>query len=74
MTEPPQSNRIVRFGDNNAIAALTFNRAINGQYELGASFHVPTRQEGGTTYYKALACTINITEAQRLLLCEMFHG
>lgn len=54
----------VMLGQNKAISALTFETE-GGKLQLGAVFHIPTRQEAGRTYYKALACKVEITEAQR---------
>lgn len=62
--------RRVNFGPNKAIAALTFDEKT---MELGAIFHVPTRQdEQGKTWYRALACSISITREQLDALQELF--
>lgn len=61
------------FGENKALSALTFEHA-DGKLELGAVFHVPTRQEGGKTFYKRLACKITITEEERHHLIKMLGG
>jgi hypothetical protein len=63
----------VILGQNKAISALTFE-AEGGKLELGAVFHIPTRQEGAKTFYKALACKIEITEAQRAEIIKMLGG
>ncbi len=58
--------KTVIFGENKALSALTFETE-GGKLELGALFHVPTRHDPATqrTYYKPLACKIEITPAQR---------
>lgn len=63
----------VILGENKAIAALTFETE-GDKLELGAIFHIPTRQEGGKTYYKPLACKIEITPAQRAEIVTMLGG
>lgn len=63
----------VILGENKAIAALTFETE-GDKLELGAIFHIPTRQEGGKTYYKPLACKIEITSAQRAEIVTMLGG
>ena len=42
--------------------------------ELGAIFHIPVRQEGGKTFYKALACKVEITAEQRAEIVKMLGG
>ncbi len=72
----PQANRTqakVILGENKAIAALTFETE-GAKLELGAIFHIPVRQEGGKTFYKALACKIEITADQRNELVKMLGG
>lgn len=63
----------VILGDNKAIAALTFETE-GPKLELGAIFHVPVRQEGPKTFYKALACKVEITESQRAEIVKMLGG
>lgn len=70
---PPTSLHNLIFGENKAIAAITFEH-VDGKLELGAIFHVPTREEAGKTFYKRLACKITITEDQRQHLIKMFGG
>jgi hypothetical protein len=59
------------FGDNKAIAAVTFEP---DSMSLGAIFHIPTHVEGSKTYYKALACKITITRAQQVELVRVLGG
>ena len=63
----------VMFGPNKAFSALTFETE-GGKLELGAVFHIPTRQEGDKTFYKALACKIEISDAQRTAIIKMLEG
>jgi hypothetical protein len=76
--EQPQAPKTqascVLLGPNKAISALTFERTEGGKLELGAVFHIPTRQEGPKTFYKALACKVEITEAQRGEIAAMLEG
>lgn len=65
---PPSA---VILGANKAIAALTFEAP---SLELGAIFHIPTHVEGPKTYYKALACKVTITEAQRIEIIQLLGG
>lgn len=73
---PPryQKQAKVSLGDNKAIAALTFATTVNGKLELGAVFHIPVRQEGGKTFFKAIACSVEITADQRSDIVKMFGG
>lgn len=66
----PQATAVM-FGANKAIAAVTFEAPSK---ELGAIFHIPTHVEGSKTFYKALACKITITEAQRIELIQLLGG
>jgi hypothetical protein len=68
----PAANAVL-FGKNQAISALTFE-AEGGRLELGAVFHIPTREEAGKTYYKAMACKIQITKEQQAEIINMFQG
>ena len=70
-TQPPARPSAVLFGSNKAIAAVTFEAPSK---ELGAIFHIPTHVEGSRTFYKALACKITITEAQRIELIQLLGG
>ncbi len=78
-TNPPSATPIkppsncVLLGENSAISALTFEDK-NGKLELGAIFHIPTRQEAGKTYYKAVACKIEITHEQHDAIMKMLGG
>lgn len=73
-TTPTESlPNVVSFGENKAISKVSFEHT-DGTLKLGAIFHVPTRQEGPKTFYKRLACTINITEEQRHDLIKMLGG
>jgi hypothetical protein len=73
MATPTESPNKVFFGENKAISALTFEHE-NGLLELGAIFHIPTRQVGGKTFYKPIACKITISDAQREHLIKMLGG
>lgn len=70
MSTPNKTQAKTILGENKAIAALTFETE-GEKLELGAIFHIPTRQEGGRTFYKALACKVEITEAQRVEIVKM---
>jgi hypothetical protein len=74
--EPQQKKpaSAVFLGPNKAISALTFERTEGGKLELGAVFHIPVRQEGPKTFYKALACKVEITETQRGEIAAMLEG
>lgn len=68
-----KSQAKVFLGENKAIAALTFE--TEGEtLELGAIFHVPVRQEGPKTFYKALACKVTISAEQRAEIVKMLGG
>jgi hypothetical protein len=71
----PQSPKIasVSFGENKAFSALSFSTE-GGKQKLGAIFHIPTRQEGPKTFYKRLACEIEISEAQRREIITLLGG
>jgi len=74
MEQPPKPPlNCVILGTNKAISALTFETE-GGKLQLGAVFHIPTRQEAGKTYYKALACKVEITEEQRAEIVAMLEG
>jgi hypothetical protein len=70
-TPPSAPSTAVLFGANKAIAAVTYEAP---SHELGAIFHIPTAVEGSKTYYKALACKITITEAQRIEIIQLLGG
>ena len=63
----------VILGENKAIAAVTFE-TDGAKLELGAIFHVPIRQEGPKTFYKALACKVEITNEQRSEIIKALGG
>lgn len=71
LTPPSSPATAVMFGANKAIAAVTYEAPSK---ELGAIFHIPTHVEGTKTFYKALACKITITEAQRIELIQLLGG
>jgi len=71
--QPNKTQAKVILGENKAIAALTFETE-GDKLELGAIFHIPTRQEGGRTFYKALACKVQVTAEQRTELIKMLGG
>lgn len=73
MPAQPKTQAKVILGENKAIAALTFETE-GDKLELGAIFHIPTRQEGGKTFYKALACKVQVTAEQRAELITMLGG
>jgi hypothetical protein len=73
MESLPKTQAKVILGENKAIAALTFETE-GPKLELGAIFHVPIRQEAGKTYYKALACKVEITDEQRNEIVKMLGG
>jgi len=72
-TQPNKTQAKVILGENKAIAALTFETE-GDKLELGAIFHIPTRQEGDKTYYKPLACKVTISAEQRTELIKMLGG
>lgn len=73
MDKPAKTQAKVLLGENKAIAALTFE--VEGEkLELGAIFHIPTRQEGKKTFYKALACKVTISAEQRAEIVKMLGG
>ena len=71
--QPNKTQAKVILGENKAIAALTFETE-GVKLELGAIFHIPIRQEGGKTFYKALACKVEISAEQRQELIKMLGG
>lgn len=73
MPNPNKTQAKTLLGENKAIAALTFETE-GEKLELGAIFHIPIRQEGGKTFYKALACKVEITAEQREELIKMLGG
>ncbi len=73
MEKPNKTQAKVLLGENKAIAALTFETE-GKKLELGAIFHVPIRQEGPKTFYKALACKVEISPEQRAEIIKMLGG
>lgn len=73
MDKPSKTQAKVILGENKAIAALTFETE-GEKLELGAIFHIPTRQEGDRTFYKPLACKVTISAEQRAEIVTMLGG
>lgn len=73
MDKPSKTQAKVILGENKAIAALTFE-TDGDKLELGAIFHIPVRQEAGKTFYKALACKVEITHQQHDEIIKMLGG
>lgn len=67
----PVASNCILFGDNKAIAAITFE---SDTMQLGAVFHIPTRIEDGKTFYRSLACKITITRPQQVELVRLLGG
>ena len=63
----------VILGENKAISALTFETE-GERLDIGAIFHIPVRQEGPKTFYKAIACKVQITKEQRAEIVKMLGG